>query len=152
MKNIMILIAGFIAGVAFCNLSDSRPTAEPGRTTVLLRVDTVRGTRPEIVVVRAAGEFTDRFKVLTDSTGATDSVEATVPCTQAVYAGEGYKAYVSGYRPKLDSIILHHPSATVVRAAPAAERRFSIGVQAGYGLTPRGMQPYVGVGITWKIL
>lgn len=151
MKNIIILCVGFAAGMAYCNLSEHRPAALPGRTTVLTRVDTVRVTRPEIVVVRAAGEFTERFAVA-DSAGCTDSADVRVPCSQAVYAGDGYRAYVSGYRPKLDSIILHRPTVERIQAVAVRQRRLGIALQAGYGFTPKGLQPYVGVGISWRIL
>lgn len=151
MKNIIILCVGFVAGMACCNLSEHRPAVLPGRTTVLTRVDTVRVTRPEIVVVRAAGEFTERFEVA-DSAGHTDSADVRVPCSQAVYAGDGYRAYVSGYRPKLDSIILHRPTVERIQTVAVRQRRLGIALQAGYGFTPKGLQPYVGVGISWRIL
>lgn len=151
MKNIIILCVGFVAGMACCNLSEHRPAVLPGRTTVLTRVDTVRVTRPEIVVVRAAGEFTERFEVA-DSAGRTDSADVRVPCSQAVYAGDGYRAYVSGYRPKLDSIILHRPTVERIQTVAVRQRRLGIALQAGYGFTPKGLQPYVGVGISWRIL
>lgn len=151
MKNIIILCVGFLAGMACCNLSEHRPAVLPGRTTVLTRVDTVRVTRPEIVVVRAAGEFTERFEVA-DSAGRTDSADVRVPCAQAVYAGDGYRAYVSGYRPKLDSIILHRPTVERIQTVAVRQRRLGIALQAGYGFTPKGLQPYVGVGISWRIL
>lgn len=152
MKNIIIFCIGFAAGVACCNLSEHRPEVLPGRTTVLTRVDTVRVIRPEFVVVRAAGEFTERFATVADSVGRTDSADVRVPCSQAVYAGDGYRAYVSGYRPRLDSIILHRPTVECFRTAPVRQRRLGIALQAGYGFTPKGLQPYVGVGISWRIL
>lgn len=152
MRNFIILCVGFAAGVACCRLSEHPTAAVPGRTTVLMRVDTVRVIQPEIVVVRAVGEFTERLAAVTDSVGHADSAEVRIPCSQAVYAGDGYRAYVSGYRPKLDSIILHRPTLERFQAAPASQRRLAIAIQAGYGFTPKGVQPYVGVGISWRIL
>lgn len=152
MKNIIIFCIGFAAGVACCNLPEQRSASLPGRTTVLTRVDTVRVTCPEIVVVRAAGEFTERFATVADSVGCTDSADVRVPCSQAVYAGGGYRAYVSGYRPRLDSIILHRPTVERIQTVAVRQRRLGIALQAGYGFTPKGLQPYVGVGISWRIL
>lgn len=152
MKNIIIFCIGFAAGVACCNLPEQRSASLPGRTTVLTRVDTVRVTCPEIVVVRAAGEFTERFATVADSVGCTDSADVRVPCLQAVYAGGGYRAYVSGYRPRLDSIILHRPTVERIQTVAVRQRRLGIALQAGYGFTPKGLQPYVGVGISWRIL
>ncbi|MFR1988145.1 MAG: DUF6808 domain-containing protein, partial [Prevotellamassilia sp.] len=73
--------------------------------------------------------------------------------TQQVYRDTTYTAWVSGYRPQLDSIEVY-PRTLIVRqtAPPAAKpRRWSVGVQGGYGLTPKGLQPYVGVGLSVKL-
>ena len=76
-----------------------------------------------------------------------------LPITQQVYRDTTYTAWVSGYRPQLDSIEVY-PRTLIVRqtAPPAAKpRRWSMGVQAGYGLTPKGLQPYVGVGVSIRL-
>ena len=72
-----------------------------------------------------------------------------LPITQQVYRDTTYTAWVSGYRPQLDSIEVY-PRTLIVRqtALPAARpRRWSFGIQAGYGYTPKGVQPYIGIGI-----
>ncbi len=77
-----------------------------------------------------------------------------LPITQQVYRDTTYTAWVSGYAAALDSIEVY-PRTLIVRqtALPAARpRRWSFGIQAGYGLTPRGMQPYVGLGLTVRLL
>ena len=84
-----------------------------------------------------------------------DTAQTVVlPITQQVYRDTTYTAWVSGYRPQLDSIEVY-PRTLIVRqtALPAAKpRRWSFGIQAGYGLTPRGVQPYVGLGLTVRLL
>ena len=62
----------------------------------------------------------------------------------------GCRAYVSGYKPRLDSLALFRSTAAVSVVQPEArrERRFSVGLQAGYGITPKGLQPYIGLGIS----
>ena len=80
-----------------------------------------------------------------------DSVEVLVPQEQRVYAGEDYRAYVSGYMPRLDSVQIVRRESVVTRTV-ATKSRFSVGIQAGYGLTPRGFQPYIGVGVSIRIL
>lgn len=76
-----------------------------------------------------------------------------LPITQQVYRDSSYTAWVSGYAAALDSIEVY-PRTLIVRqtAPPAAKpRRWSMGVQAGYGLTPKGLQPYVGVGVSIRL-
>ena len=78
-----------------------------------------------------------------------DTVPVLVPIVQKVYADSTYTAWVSGYRARLDSIAVYRQTQTItVRQKP---RRWSIGLQAGYGLTPQGPQPYVGVGVTYRL-
>ena len=76
-----------------------------------------------------------------------------LPITQQVYRDSSYTAWISGYAAALDSIEVY-PRTLIVRqtAPPAAKpRRWSMGVQAGYGLTPKGLQPYVGVGVSIRL-
>ena len=82
-----------------------------------------------------------------------DSVAVEVPVESREYAGEGYRAYVSGWQPRLDSLVLERPvyAATVAQPVAARTRRFSIALQAGYGMTPRGLLPYVGVGVSVRL-
>lgn len=78
-----------------------------------------------------------------------DTVEAVLPVTQRIYADSSYRAYVSGYRPQLDSIEVY--PRTVTRSVQQPVRRWSMGVQAGVGITPRGVLPYAGVGVTYRL-
>ena len=77
-----------------------------------------------------------------------------LPITQQVYRDTAYTAWVSGYAAALDSIAVYPRTLIVRQTAPSAckPRRWSFGIQAGYGLTPRGMQPYVGLGLTVRLL
>jgi opacity protein-like surface antigen len=83
-------------------------------------------------------------------TPAADSITVAVPITQTMYADSAYTAWVSGYEARLDSIFVY-PSREIVRIKHPP-KRWSVGLQAGYGITPKGLQPYIGVGIACKIL
>lgn len=80
-----------------------------------------------------------------------DSVFVEVPIEQKVYSDSNYTAWVSGYRPRLDSISITHQeiSYKLVNNSKGSKRLF-IGIQVGYGITPRGMQPYLGLGVSYK--
>ena len=84
-----------------------------------------------------------------------DTAQTVVlPITQQVYRDTTYTAWVSGYAAALDSIEVY-PRTLIVRqtALPAARpRRWSFGIQAGYGYTPKGVQPYIGIGININLL
>ena len=77
-----------------------------------------------------------------------DSVSVTIPITQKLYETEDYRAYISGYNARLDSIFVNSKSTVVRIRDPAKSKRFSVGLQAGYGMTPKGFQPYIGIGVS----
>ena len=96
------------------------------------------------------------------STGSTtvydtihDSIEVPVPIHQKRYDDSLYTAWVSGYRPNLDSITLRLPTITetitntIVKPAP----RLSVGVQvgAGVGIIRHHPDIYVGFGAQWRL-
>ena len=74
-----------------------------------------------------------------------DSAQVEVPIEQRTYEGENYRAVVQGFRPELVSIDIRIPEA----AAP--KRKWwsvTVGPQVGFGFTPKGWEPYAGIGIT----
>lgn len=77
-----------------------------------------------------------------------DSAEVIIPITQKVYETEDYRAYISGYRATMDSIFIRQRTNTIRIREPTKPKHFSIGLQVGYGMTPKGFQPYAGVGVT----
>lgn len=85
------------------------------------------------------------------SKNGTDSVDVAIPVSVKEYRGDGYHAWVSGYRPSLDSIHVfpRHEITTITKTSKP--KRWSIGIQAGYGITPAGFQPYLGVGVTCNL-
>lgn len=131
------------------------------RDTVVVTVwDTVRVTNPEEVrseelgvrnyrVKRAERAETSKSTETTtdeaDKANKADSADVELPITQKVYEDSTYRAWVSGYDARLDSIMVYRPIhyVTVVKE-PAS--RFSWGLQMGVGMTPKGLQPYIGIG------
>lgn len=85
-----------------------------------------------------------------------DSAEVELPVTQREYEGEGYRAWVSGFEPRLDSIHIfaRHDVVTVRQtvAVGAKQKRWGIGIFAGYGMTPDGLRPCAGVSINYNII
>lgn len=80
-------------------------------------------------------------------------ISAPIPITQMRYTDSTYTAWVSGYAPRLDSIHLR-PVRTVVTIRPEAKkpRRWQFGLHGGVGITPKGVQPYIGIGVSYNIL
>lgn len=145
------LIVAWLVSVAAAFLAGRRSVEPRCEFIVETRTDTVRVVQPELMVIDRRGSRTERLPVVGGGVEA-DSVEVEVPVEQAVYEGEGYKAFVSGYRPMLDSLVFERNiSVAVPRKQHAPTRRWSVGLQAGYGITPRGFQPYLGIGMTFRL-
>lgn len=87
---------------------------------------------------------------VTDTVRVADSVEVVVPITQRVYGDSTYRAYVSGYRPRLDSIFVYPRTRYVTTVVKEKPKRWGIGLQAGYA-PGRGMSPYIGIGVSYNL-
>lgn len=168
MKQTACLTLGIAIGLAIGGVLGSR-CAQSGRIpaegdTVSREVfvDTIVCYKPvpkDSVVIRYEVATLPRVKedglatglaadTLTTAEG--DSAKVVIPIVQAVYEDSAYTAYVSGYRARLDSIFVYPRREVVTIKKPP--KRWSVGVQAGYGCTPKGFQPYVGIGISCRIL
>ena len=83
-----------------------------------------------------------------------------MPVVQKKYSDDStYTAYVSGIEvddlPKLDSInvkqrIITHAITETITIQPE-KKHWKFGIQGGYGITPKGLQPYLGVGVTYTL-
>lgn len=112
---------------------------------------TERAVRTDTVWLPVVRARTDTVLLRPD--GPKDSARAVVPITQKVYADSTYRAWVSGYNPKLDSIRVYRQTVVTTKTETVVrKRRIGIGVQAGYGYGFRygGLEPYVGLGVSWN--
>lgn len=136
------LVAGFVGG--------RMSVRERHSFTVEKWTDTVVIRQPEVMVVRSLEPRKERMAVVADTVvPGQDSVIVSIPIVQHEYHGDGYRAWVSGYAPALDSIAIERNTA-VIRPA-RGQRRWSVGLQAGVGMTPHGVEPYIGVGVSFRL-
>ena len=88
---------------------------------------------------------------LTDTIRIGDTV---VYCEQAYYEDSLYRAWVSGYRPRLDSLMVFPKTVyqtvtnDIYHTITPKKKRWGFGLQTGYGY-PGGI--YVGIGINWSL-
>lgn len=123
-------------------------------TTKVTVVDSVKKSFPVPVDSFVIRYITRSLPIASDSATKqlrSDSVKVQIPISQKVYEDTLYRAYISGYEPKLDSITIKQKTTYITHTIRDKESRFRIGLQAGYGLTPKGMQPYVGVGLSYRL-
>jgi len=84
-----------------------------------------------------------------------DSATIALPVEQKRYDDSLYTAWVSGFRPRLDSIRLHFPEIThtITNTVYEEPPRLMWGIQigAGYGIVNRKHDVYIGIGATLRI-
>lgn len=157
MKNVIIaLIALALIAVAFLlgRRSVKPKIVEIHRTDTLLLRDTIR----ETVLVPEIRYLTRVDTVLLPIPGDTVEVPVLVPISRKVYEGEDYRAVVSGFRASLDTLDIFRKTQTVTNTVvqrvevPGKPKRWGIGVSAGYALTPQGVKPYIGAGISYSFI
>lgn len=94
----------------------------------------------------------------TDTLMLHDTVLVHLPIEQRQYSDTRYTAWVSGYRPQLDSIQIYQTTEYITKEIKTVTKpkRWGIGLQAGYGVALHNNYvfpaPYIGVGVSWNFL
>lgn len=143
---------------------------EPQRDTLYVH-DTMRIYKPKEIEVVPSGYdlvpigYTDsvgrQIRALEDSLERKPKIVykdsllyIEIPMEQKHYADSTYDAWVSGYRPSLDSLNIYKRTMVIVetKTIEAPAKRWGLGVSAGYGVSKDGLSPYIGLGISYSIL
>lgn len=161
MKNaltgLLLLVCGAVAGLLLPRIFPvlrMEPEISEQTDTLYLR-DTNIYRFPDMVSEITIPEETivinDGFIIISDSV-------SVLPVQQKHYRGDDYEAWISGYRPRLDSIYVFPETRYITNEIQVKRKptRWGIGIQAGYGVAlPDGrpqMAPYIGIGISYNIV
>lgn len=151
----IILVGGCVGSFFFGRASvkdTSVVSTKVKRDTIVVR-DTLRESYPvevEREVVRT--EYKYLTMVERDTITLRDTILVEIPIEEREYKGKDYRAVVGGYNPYLKSIEVYPTTKYINTTEIIKERKrwgVSLGVQGGYGFTPKGWQPYVGVGVSF---
>lgn len=161
---VLVCCAAILAGmVCFdrCGHGSEEYTAD---TVTSVRCDTVHDTiyipKPVAVESRTLDVMAVKFPRWRQPIGSADtsaihnvdSVTVAVAIEQRHYGGEDYDAWVSGYRPQLDSLRIYRPTATITRTQEITRwrtRRWGLSAGAGVSISHRGVAPAVFVGVSY---
>lgn len=116
------------------------------KTDTIRITDTIVSVQPICTIKRV----TDTLLIHTTDTLMRDVV-VSIPKEERVYEDSTFRAVVSGYRPSLDTLQVYQRHSVVKVTEREAPPRWSLGLQGGVGVTPKGVQPYLGVGITYRL-
>jgi hypothetical protein len=153
-----ILLAAIAAGMFFAGrgCGPNNRNADGAFDQTETRVDTVfiRDTLRETVFVPVERRIVRVDTVFLKTPGDTVRVETLVPIERKVYATGDYRAVVEGFGPALVEMEIYRQNSLITREITRTlkPRRWAAGIQAGYGLTPRGPSPYIGVGVQYTVL
>lgn len=127
-------------------------------TIEVVKWDTIVQTKPIAVESKVVELRSYRVKLLgkingssSDSSYNADSAVVELPIEQKMYGDSTYKAWVSGFDARLDSIKLYQPTKYITITTKQKPSRWNVGIQGGVGITPKGIQPYIGVGVSYKL-
>lgn len=161
----LVLAAGLLACGMMRECRDDAACEEERLLLVdtLVYVDTVRYYMPMVKDSTVIHYVTMRLpvKAKQDSvsivaeaaTHPTDSVITELPVIQRHYADSSYEAWVSGpIDPRLDSInVFARRELVTIKQTHVKSRSFNVGIQAGFGFSPHGPEPYIGVGLCYSL-
>lgn len=135
---------------ALCLLFSSRKPSP--KEVIIVKSDTIRVTDTVMVV---KPQPIERKVVDTVVVHTTDTFEreviVTLPREVITYEDTAYRAVVSGYKPSLDSLTIYHQREYIKVTEQLPAPRWSVGIQGGVGVTPKGVQPYIGVGVSYRL-
>ena len=149
----LIIFVVCVVGAFFFGRATTRTDivrTEVKRDTIVVRDTIVQYYPQEVarVVVR-----TERVEVpIVRYDTIREVAEVELPIEEREYKSEEYRAVVGGFNPYLKSIEVYPRTNYITTTEPITKRKrwgVSLGVQGGYGITPHGMQPYAGVGISF---
>ena len=155
----ILLLFNIVNAIGY--IVNERRNAHPNEIKVkvdtLFVYDTIFVEKPVIKKVETIDTL--RLPVpITDTLMLHDTVLVHLPIEQRQYSDPRYTAWVSGYRPQLDSIQIYQRSGDITKEVNAItkSKRWGIGLQAGYGVSFSNKQikatPYIGIGISYNIL
>jgi hypothetical protein len=149
----LIIFVGCVVGAFFFGRATTRTDivrTEVERDTIVVRDTIVQYYPQEVARVVVKTERVEVPIVVRDT--IREVVEVELPIEEREYKSEEYKAVVQGYNPILKSIEVYPRTSYITTTETIKERKrwgVSLCVQGGYGITPKGWQPYAGVGVTF---
>ena len=139
-----------------CNRSQSDTSIEHKADTIRIR-DTINIPRPVYITSKIIDTMTVLVQA-TDTLWLHDTLYINLPREQRTYTDTTYTAWISGYRPQLDSIQIYQRTEYITKEIKTVTKpkRWGIGLQAGYGVTISNNQikpaPYIGVGLSYSLI
>ncbi len=128
-------------------LTDSKPVGSVIATLPIARPAEPENEQDTNILANCADTLHNSDPVA-DTKALPDSAQVVIPIEQRTYEGEHFRAVVQGFQPELVSIDIRLPEIVPPEPVFKPGFHFTVGIQLGYGFTPKGWQPYAGIGGT----
>lgn len=150
----IILLVGWFAGWDMAKNHFREHTEMVTDTLIVEHWDTVTIEKPTEKI-----RYVQRFDTirLTDEPLIVVKIDSTaiIPIECAIYKDSTekakYEAFLSGFRPQLDSINIECLQSEKIITIEKPQKRFGVGIQAGVGAAKNGFSPYIGIGVQYRL-
>jgi len=152
-----ILCSVVILKIVQCGRGDGRISEIVTKVDTLYLHDTLRIGKPTPKIIRNIDTILVETK---DTIHIKDTIYLKLPKEQKIYHDENYQAWISGYRPELDSIHIFRNTQQIITSTTINTKqkraRWGIGIHAGYGFTIQNNAikpaPNIGFGLSYNLL
>lgn len=110
-------------------------------------IDTIIQPVPQYIVDVGEVEIPFPMDAIVKKDTIKDTVYINIPIQRKTYQTDDYRAVISGYRPNLDTMTIYHKREIIYEK----NRRWGLGITAGYGLSKDGFSPCLSMGVFYRI-
>lgn len=147
----MILATVVVFGIGFFTGYHYKSGKTSVESTTEIVYDTINYYSPvpkDSLVIRYE---TRKLPTAKEKQSTADSVEVEIPIVQNVYEDSTYKAWVSGYDVRLDSVRIINKTEIITNTIKQKKKPWGIGVGVGYGVGAKGISPFVGITLSYNL-
>lgn len=159
-KDLLHYIFGVIlGGLAMCIFMMFNRTPKQGqegpvkeRVDTLVIHDTITVTEAVFVTKRVIEK---EYVPVTDTVTMRDTLFVILDREQVTWEDSLSRVYASGIHPQVDSVVHFIKETVITKEIPVTKikkTRWGVGIQGGYGVSDKGLTPYIGVGVSYNIL
>jgi len=147
----------FIAGFLVCYKCVKEPVFGEVKTVIdtstFYDTSFFEGPKLSELIVKRYPKEKDTIRIPAEAEIIHDSIYYTVPREEVEYRDSSFRAVVSGFLPRLEELEIYQKEriVTIQTERIIKPSPWAISIQGGYGVSAKGLTPYIGVGLSYNI-